>query len=220
MTENDPDWVFIPKSEGVRYFFTKGKHLTISSKVSTSKTLVIITGLSGSGKSTLGPKLADYLNAEYLDEDSFYNDPSTFPKVDYVDPKTGNVQKVRLWDHESCINFEKMNSVIDEKFITSRVVVLSGFYLPLSKVQKESRELIYINLAIDTPTSLARRAISKSILCSPRTFDRKRDEWMVTNYVTKFHLSSLPTPDQVNIHTIDARVSAQNVCDRVLEIFL
>lgn len=220
MTTEIPEWVSIPVTEGVRHFFIKEKHLTISSLVSTSKTLIIITGLSGSGKSTLGPRLADYLDAEYLDEDSFYNDSSTFPKVEYTNPNTKIIEKVKLWDHESCINFEKLNSVIDKFFITSRVVVLSGFYLPLSEVQKESRELIYINLVIDPPTSLARRAISKSILCAPKEFDRKRDEWMVTNYVTSFHLKSLPAPDQVIIHTIDATMSAEKVWNRVTEIFL
>lgn len=147
--------------------------------------VIIITGLSGAGKSTIGPKLADYLGADYIDQDRFYRHPSTFPLV-----ATPSGKKVRLWDHEGCIDFDRLVEGVWTKLRTTQTVILTGFYLP-PKLLSSLPVVRYLILDIDYEICLTRRAKSKSILAAPRKFDTNQDRWMVETYVLPFYQKGL-----------------------------
>lgn len=180
-----------------------------------ARSLIIISGLSGAGKSTIGPMLADYLDADYIDQDKFFRRPSTFPLV-----ATPKGKKVRLYDHESCIDFDRMTNIISDRLKRFETVVLSGFYLP-PKFFSDLPLTRYIVLDIDYEVCLARRAKSKAILAAPRKFDTEQDRWMVETYVLPFYREGL---DQilmsgVKVDRIQADVKSDIVWSEVKKLF-
>lgn len=130
--------------------------------------LIIITGLSGSGKSTLGERLASHLatptrKVVHIDEDDFYFHPSTFPTAKYKG------KDVRIWDHESCVDFDRMCQKVIEALKT-RLVILTGFFLPphvMYPILEYGIPEVYIVLNIPPEVSLQRRAISKGSRKAP-----------------------------------------------------
>jgi thymidylate kinase len=192
--------------------------------------LIIITGLSGSGKSTLGERLANHLSSPtrrvtHIDEDDFYFHPSTFPTAKYEG------KNVRIWDHESCVDFDRMCHNVVEA-LKSRLVILTGFFLPphvMFPILEVVTPAVYIVLNIPPEVSLQRRAVSKGSRKAPSGiappspssgWNLDKDKWMMEKFIYPFYevgqtlLRESESSKKWKIETIDGTLPG----DRVFEI--
>lgn len=142
-------------------------------------TLLIIHGLSGSGKTTLANYASKFLDAEVIDQDSFYlkNKPTV---------TLSNGMTVKNWDCLEAIDWHSL----EEKVMSSierTNVILVGFCLRTDKIKRiVDRANFCVELVYGSIDSNNKELCKKSRMAA-KNIDAARDSIIVDEIVWPFY---------------------------------
>jgi len=140
---------------------------------------VCISGISSSGKTTIGKLVAEKLGYVFVDLDLFY-----LPRGPNVILSNGIVKK--NWDCLETLDFELLNSILENNLYIGRGVILVGFTLQDDLLYRAPD--VHIHLSMGNTES---EIIERCILSRKRTKKVKDDELMVREVVYPFYVETL-----------------------------
>lgn len=109
--------------------------------------VIVISGLSGSGKTTVAKKIAKDFNIELIEQFDFY-------KKDYNETIVLNKDtKIINWDSDDAIDWDKFNSVVNEKKHSG--VIIAGMSFPTDLIEFPID--FHIHLHVPKQVTLERR---------------------------------------------------------------
>lgn len=169
-------------------------HGSPSDDRSTGRVRVVVMGVSGSGKTTVGTRVAELLDAQYLDADTAH------PKANIDKMAAG----LPLTDEDRQPWLERLR---DELAAHERIVVTcSALKRSYRDVLRETDDIVIVHLEVDPETALDRVA--------------GRDDHFMKAVMVDSQFAALEPPDddEDDVVVVDAEQSVDAVVDSVLTV--